>query len=257
MVRAAAKWAWAWYEVLTLWQWLTGLPFGGVVWAMLATTANWPLWVQALISLVIAFIWLTALSGVVRMFSRPSKKDQGSQSQDNSPGAQQAESGRDTYQAQAGHDVIINPVPEAQVKPHWLHRSGCPQFEMHPGIQNPTTDRPLPQIGGDCYIWGANPLPNNIEVRWEGPGIEMDWKRPVSTHTTGRNQIGFHMGWTTFDPAKRERVECKFHVRFWWDNEEHGATWIWPVVPHSTPNAWEGRWREGSHVFQPRLEDTW
>ena len=62
------RWVWSWYEVLALWQWITGPIVWGVVWAVLALTIDWPLWYQALVAAEAASVWLSLLSWLTRLF---------------------------------------------------------------------------------------------------------------------------------------------------------------------------------------------
>ena len=147
----------------------------------------------------------------------------------------------------------INEAPSAPPKPHWLHRSGCPQFTFYRGI-----DPRESTIGGDARISGSQPQPNSIEVKWEGPGIESEWHVPNPTALGRNDQIAFHMGWERFQSnSDANEIEVRFNMKFWWDNEQCHATWIWYLVPHAKPGAWEWNINKGSGTKQPNAEDTW
>ena len=152
----------------------------------------------------------------------------------------------------AGGKVTIGQEATPTVVPPWLQRSGCPQFKMAPGIQ-PSQG----EIGGDMRIFGAAPLPNSIEVKWEGVGIDMDWTVPTPTGVRGNEQLAFHMGWVGFQPGDAEEMQVKFRLRFWWDNQQHEAAWIWYLVPHaSKQGVWEWNYQKGSGTHQPKIQDT-
>ena len=68
---------------------------------MLNFAEDWALWQQALVSVGVAFVWLTAINWVLKLFGKPSK-DSPTQSQMDSAGAQQAQtSGADSPVAQS------------------------------------------------------------------------------------------------------------------------------------------------------------
>ena len=178
---------------------------------------------------------------------------EGGLSQEDSPNAQQLQAlDVHGHVIQAGGDVNIG-VPVAPTTPlPWLRRSGCPQFDMRRGIQ-PVQG----EIGGDMRISGADPLPISIEVKWEGVGIDMDWTCPTPTVAYRNEQLAFHMGWVTL-PSKPDQTEIMFSVRFWWNDEQHGATWLWYLVPHaSKQGVWEWNHQKGSGTRQPNIGDTW
>lgn len=178
---------------------------------------------------------------------------EGGLTQENSPNAQQQQAlDVHGHVIQAGRDVNIG-VPVAPTTPlPWLHRSGCPQFDMRRGIQ-PVQGK----IGGDMRISGADPWPISIEVKWEWVGIDMDWTRPTPTGVYRNEQLAFHMGWVTL-PSKPDKTEIRFRVRFWWNDEQHGATWIWYLVPHASKQGiWEWDHHIGSATGQPNIGDTW
>ena len=118
-------------------------------------------------------------------------------------------------------------------------------------IQSPSAPSHPAQgkIGGDIHIFGANPLPNSIEVKWEGAGIDTDWTVPTNTVVRRNEQLAFHMGWVAFQPGKLDETEVRFSSRFWWDDEQYGATWIWYLVPHAPKQGiWERNHQKGSGV---------
>jgi hypothetical protein len=84
----------------------------------------------------------------------------------------------------------------------------------------------------------------------------MDWVKPMVQNPRPGVQLGFQMKSVPMNPVQPVD-EARFHVRFYWDNEQHGATWVWTLVPHSTKDTWEFDYKRGSGVGQPRLEDTW
>ncbi len=101
-------------------------------------------------------------------------------------------------------------------------------------------------------------MTNSIVVKWEGSGTDTDWTIPTPTVVRKNDQHAYHMGWVGFKPSESAEIEVRFSLRFWWDNEQHCATWIWYLTPHSTKQGiWEMNQRKGSGTHQPKLEDTW
>ena len=80
-----------------------------------------------------------------------------------------------------------------------------PAYECIPArrIKSPSAPSHSAQgkIGGDLHIFGANPLPNSIEVKWEGAGIDTDWTIPTNTLVRRNDQLAFHMEWVAFQPG--------------------------------------------------------
>lgn len=178
-------------------------------------------------------------------------QDKPGQSQENSPDAQQQHAtNTEGHVIQArDHNTFNLGPPTPSIPAHWIYRSGCPQFRLSP---SPSQNR----IEGELRIFSSVPIPNNIEVKWEGVGTDTDWFKPRST-SPGRNfQLAYHMG-CDFEPTGLDEIEVKFSVRFWWDNQQHGATWIWYLVPHSKPGVWEWKNPMGSGTGQPDEKDVW
>ena len=94
--------------------------------------------------------------------------------------------------------------------------------------------------------------PADMQARWVGTGIDMDFVTPMRQNTLNQYQMkGVQM-----EPEGTEDAVI-FEVRFWLeDGEEHGGRWKWPVRKHPKGH-WELHAELGSGVYQPKLEDTW
>lgn len=93
--------------------------------------------------------------------------------------------------------------------------------------------------------------PAQIEARWSGVGIDMDWVTPMPQNQVGKYQMKpVRMNLT----APEDTVA--FEVRFYLDDGQHGGKWQWPMKQHP-----KGHWvleaHLGSHVHQPKPEDVW
>jgi hypothetical protein len=97
----------------------------------------------------------------------------------------------------------------------------------------------------------AERLPGGVEARWIGAGTDTEWKEPMRENIKGKYQ----MKSASMNPTP-PKDEVTFEVRFYLEDGLHGGRWIWPLQQTE-----KGHWRIepqlGSHVFQPRLEDTW
>lgn len=167
------------------------------------------------------------------------------QQQQDSPGAQQA-SGAGGDIIQAGHDVNIN--KEAPARPElgrpWLLRPGAPQFRMRPGRDG------IKKLLNTFDMKAPVP-PANVEARWVGSGIDMDWMVPMRQNTPDQ----FQMKGVEMNPTPPQD-SVTFEVRFWLEDGQHGGRWHWPVIQHEKGH-WNIRADLGSGVDQPKLEDTW
>ena len=70
--RRFTRWIWATYQTLTLLQWVFALPIGASGLAatpVIGAVAGWPIWVQALLSSIVAILWLTLFTWRVRVMS--------------------------------------------------------------------------------------------------------------------------------------------------------------------------------------------
>lgn len=264
-IGALVIWLWNSWEAFGFIRALLGWIGGEVVLnSLLTALKELPVWQLALVSSGFAVMWFSLVAAFGRIL-RSKQMERDRQGDQNISGSSTGDvAGRDITKTEGDFapqtigdnspiSMTVNQVTPAPPKPHWLYRSGCPQFDLSPGVQNPQQ-----KIGGDLHVFGANPLPTNIEAKWEGPGITMGWESPTPTVVRKNEQLAFHMGWMAFSPTKLDELEFRFNLRFWWDNEPHGATWIWYLVPHSSKEgAWERLQHKGSSTRQPKPEDTW
>ena len=153
---------------------------------------------------------------------------------------------------QAGGDVTINEAPLEQPLPHWLDRSGGPQFDrLHPGRDGIDSPVLLCEFEID-----ADPQPNRVEARWVGAGTESIWVSPMrEASNKGATYRKFQMKPTRMNPNSSTE-EVKFQVRFMLVDGEHGGSWTWPLVKHQKGH-WDLQADQGSGVRQPIREDTW
>lgn len=160
---------------------------------------------------------------------------------------------RDSQVISAGDNSTINIGETSRHElPSWIRRPGCPVFLMSPG-----TDFPNSRVLCTFYL-DTPSQPASVEAKWSGPGINMDWVTPMLENLDrGRpNRTGYQMKPINFNADSSDNVEMRFSVRFWLDDGEHGATWIWPMqlgVRHH----WQFNHKKGSGTGQPHLDDTW
>ena len=131
-----------------------------------------------------------------------------------------------------------------QVLQPWLRRPGAPRFHMHPGIN-------LPRQLLNRFEMQADVTPADMQARWVGPGINMDFVAPMRQNTPNQ----YRMKGVQMEPEGTEDT-VTFEVRFWLEDGEHGGRWKWPVLKHSKGH-WEFHTELGSGVNQPKPEDTW
>lgn len=144
---------------------------------------------------------------------------------------------------------VTQDLPKSSTQP-WYRRSGCPQFQMSPGINPPK------QLLCQFKIHDAQPYPADVKARWVGPGINMDWFTPMRENVpAGATYRHYGMKGTDMSP-KPPHDELIFEVKFYFEDEEHGGRWRWPVHQEA-----KGHWvieaAKGSGFEQPLPEDTW
>jgi hypothetical protein len=180
-----------------------------------------------------------------RWWNRKHQNRAEGQSQQDSPHSyQQSTSGAGRDIHQAGRDIVLGQQTAPQVLQPWLRRPGAPRFRMHPGI-NP------PRQLLNRFDMQADVTPANMQARWVGCGINMDFVTPMPQTTPNQYQMkGVQM-----EPEGTEDI-VTFEVRFWLEDGEHGGRWKWPVLKHSKGHL-EIHTELGSGVNQPKLEDIW
>lgn len=236
-----ATWGFVWNVVLVGGN---AAASGGGVMAAAYHFTHWPIWQQILVSIGVAFVWLTVTNWIVGLFNKSRTSDESTAGQhlSESPKAQQASgAGRDIYQA--GGDLIVTQQAAPAPKLGWNVRPGGPTFRMSPGIS-------AGQLLCEFLIQGT-PLPGGVKARWVGAGTSEIWKTPMAENKPGKYQMkGESMSpEPSFD-------EVTFEVKFFLEDGEHGGRWHWPLEQHPKGH-WSIEAQKGSHIFQPRPEDTW
>lgn len=189
---------------------------------------------------------LLGLGGVMLLFSSKNNPNEaeGLSQEDSQHAHQQSASGAGRDILQAGRDIVLGQQTAPQVLQPWLRRPGAPRFRMHPGI-NP------PRQLLNRFEMQADVTPADMQARWVGPGINMDFVAPMLQNTPNQ----YRMKGVQMEPEGTEDT-VTFEVRFWLEDGEHGGRWKWPVLKHPKGH-WEFHTELGSGVNQPKPEDTW
>jgi len=85
-MRKFFEWIWATYQTMSLFQWLIALPIWGVgasAIPIIGVIKSWPIWLLAIVSAIVAFLWMTILTWVMSNFN--SMKKQETKRKDNAP----------------------------------------------------------------------------------------------------------------------------------------------------------------------------
>lgn len=106
----------------------------------------------------------------------------------------------------------------------WLKRPGGPKFRLSPGVHDG-------QLLCTFYIRGASE-PGDVKARWTGAGTNVDWRDPMPQNVpAGRSEWGYQMKPVEMTPQPPADM-VTFEVKFWLDDGEHGARWLWPLEQH-------------------------
>lgn len=130
-------------------------------------------------------------------------------------------------------------------RPAWYLRPGAPQFRMSPGI-DPQQNTLLNTFDVEATI-----PPAELEAKWSGAGITMEWVKPMRQNKPGQYQ----MKSVRMQPAP-PRDQVTFEVQFYLEDGEHGGRWRWPIQQHPKGH-WQLEAHLGSGVWQPKPDDTW